>query len=236
MLLICPVRPGDHNPELRYALRSWEANLIYPDGLELWTVGYQPEWLVADRHVSGNRYPSAPRAVFDNVLLGSAAAAEAGHREVIYMNDDFLCLDVSGPVLPVRRDESLRVHRSAFPASTDAWWPRSLSLTLLWLEERGFSDPQSFEVHRPLLADPAKMRDTLRQVDFEQDSLPQWRTLYGVYNEIAAHPVHDVKLLGPAHPTDRAFASGWISTSDGIWRHYQEPMAKRFQKPSRWEC
>ena len=30
-LLICPVRPGDDNPELRYALRSWQTNLVVPD-------------------------------------------------------------------------------------------------------------------------------------------------------------------------------------------------------------
>ena len=27
MKFICPVRPGDHNEELRYAARSWETNL-----------------------------------------------------------------------------------------------------------------------------------------------------------------------------------------------------------------
>jgi hypothetical protein len=173
--------------------------------------------------------------VFDNVLLVSEEAAAAGHTEVLYMNDDFLCLDATGPLLPVRRDESLREHRRAFPPDTDGWWPHSLSQTLSWLEERGYVDPPSFEVHRPLLADPAKMRDTLRQVDFWQDSLPQWRTLYGAANGIEAVPVHDVKTLGPAQPRERAYESGWLSTSDGLWRHYQSAIAERFQKPSRWE-
>lgn len=236
MLLICPVRPGDYNPELRYAMRSWEENLIYPDdGLELWTVGHEPLGVVADRHIKGNRFASAPRAVFDNILLASEAAAEAGYEEVVYMNDDFLCLDVSGPLVPVRRDESLRVHRSTFPVDTSGWWPVSLSYTLSWLEDRGFMDPPSFEVHRPLVASPALMRDALRMVDTTNDVLPQWRTVYGVVNGIRATPVHDVKVLGPTHPTNRAYSSGWLSTSDSLWRFYKQDMERRFQKRSSWE-
>lgn len=51
MLLICPVRPGDRNEELRYALRSWEANLLLPGGLELLVVGHCPPWLQPDQFV-----------------------------------------------------------------------------------------------------------------------------------------------------------------------------------------
>ncbi len=42
MLLICPVRPGDSNEELRYAARSWETNLHLGSDLRLMTVGYKP--------------------------------------------------------------------------------------------------------------------------------------------------------------------------------------------------
>ena len=120
MLLICPVRPGDTNEELRYALRSWETNLHpvqqWDERLSLMTVGYKPSWLNPDEHVEGNRYTSMPLAVFDNVRLGAEAADMCG-ESVVFMNDDFFCLDPVGAVLPVRRNATLDENRAQFAGS-----------------------------------------------------------------------------------------------------------------------
>lgn len=232
MILICPVRPGDVNDELRYAMRSWETNLIMP--LELWTVGYRPQWLKPDHHIPGNRFKSMPLAVFDNILQGAKAVAdsEGPAEEVIFMNDDFFCLDPSGSVLPIRRDISLAEHVALAPANSGLWWPRSLRLTASWLAEQGFPHPHSFEVHRPLLATAGGMVDALSRWNMEgQDTVPQWRTVYGVLNNIDAYPVSDVKL----GRTTTGIGSPWISTSDSTWRIHATSIKKRFQKPSRWE-
>lgn len=231
-LLICPVRPGDDNEELRYAVRSWETNLILPGGLELMTVGYKPSWLEPDYHVEGNRYKSMPLAVFDNVQLGAEAAVNMEILDVIYMNDDFYCLDPVGAILPVRRNVTLDQHIAMFPTNASAWWPRSLRLTASWLSEQGFPHPESFEVHRPLPADSLRMADTLGRWDLgSSDTVPQWRTVYGTLNKVDAYPVHDAKLGG----TQTGIGTPWISTSDQSWRRYAPSIKKRFQKPSRWE-
>lgn len=231
-VLICPVRPGDQNDELRYALRSWETNLILPGGLELWTVGHKPSWLTPDKHIKGNRYTSAPLAVFDNVRLGAQEAVDAGVQEVVYMNDDFFCLDPVGAVLPVRRDVSLREHAGQFPAQASTWWPRSLRLTASWLKEQGFPHPPSYEVHRPLRADSQAMLKALSLWDTDLvDMVPQWRTIYGTLNEVEAHPVKDAKL----GLRQTGVGTPWVSTSDQSWRRYAPSMRTRFQKPSRWE-
>lgn len=229
-LLICPVRPGDDNEELRYALRSWEANLILPD-LTLMTVGHCPQWVKPDHHVEGNCYKSIALAVFDNVRLGTIEATTLGAREVIYMNDDFFCMDPVGAILPVRRNISLADHVSlAGGAST--WWGRSLRLTADWLSYQGYPSPDSYEVHRPLLAQPDAMLEALGAWDGGMtDTVPQWRTVYGVLNEIEAYPVVDAKL-GIKSP---GFGTPWVSTSDQSWRRYASAMRHRFQKPSRWE-
>lgn len=230
-LLICPVRPGDQNEELRYALRSWETNLILPGGLTLMTVGHKPSWLAPDWHVPGNRYKSMPLAVFDNVLLG-AEAAQQEYDECLYMNDDFFCLDPVGAVLPVRRDITLAQHCAIFPENAGTWWPRSLALTLSWLRDQGFPHPDSYEVHRPLLASPSGMYQALSKWDGGMtDTVPQWRTVYGVLNEVEAHPVVDGKLGLKTH----GIGTPWVSTSDQTWRRYAADMIRRFQKPSRWE-
>lgn len=236
MLLICPVRPGDSNEELRFALRSWETNLIQPGGLELMTVGHCPPWLSPDVHLPGNHYKSVPFAVFDNILIGSETAADMGAGEVLYMNDDFFCLDPVGSVLPVRRNMTLEAHVRTFGPSAingnGLWWPRSLALTLSWLREAGFPHPESYEVHRPLLASPAAMFEALSRWDITSgDDVPQWRTVYGVLNAVEAYPVDDVKLS----PKSPGVGSPWVSTSDQSWRRYAQSFTRRFQKPSRWE-
>lgn len=232
MLLICPVRPGDYNEELRFALRSWQENLILPGGLELLVVGHCPPWLEPDVHIPGNRYKSMPLAVFDNIVLGSQVAADMGAGQAVYMNDDFFCLDPTGAVLPVRRDCTLAEHIAKFPPNAGVWWPRSLRLTADWLAGEGFPHPDSYEVHRPLPARPRAMLEALSRWDGGMtDTVPQWRTVYGTLNKVDAYPVRDMKLSS----IRQSITSPWISTSDQSWRLYAAAMRKRFQKPSRWE-
>jgi hypothetical protein len=231
MLLICPVRPGDSNEELRYAMRSWESHLLFPDGLTLMTVGYLPTWMSPDIHVEGNLYRSVPLAVFDNVMLGSERAADEWD-ECLFMNDDFFCLDPMDSVLPVRRNCTLAEHIAKFPVNSNLWWPTSLRLTASWLAEQGFPHPDSYEVHRPLPASPAAMVDVLsRWTGGMEGTVPQWRTMYGNMMKVDAVPVKDAKL-GRTQP---GVGSPWVSTSDQSWRLYSNSIIRRFQKPSRWE-
>lgn len=231
-LLICPVRPGDSNEELRYAMRSWETNLVLPN-LTLLTVGHKPAWVQPDYHVEGNHYPSVPHAVFDNVRLGSRAAANMNYDEAVFMNDDFFCLDPVGVILPVRRNCSLAQHLAQFPPNAGLWWPRSLRRTAEWLTEQGFPDAPSYEVHRPLVVSPRGMVKALNQwgETAREDTVPQWRTVYGVTQRVDAHPVEDAKLGGRL----TGVGTPWISTSDQTWRRYAASMRARFPEPSRWE-
>lgn len=231
-LLICPVRPGDTNEELRFALRSWECNLHLGDDLTLLVVGHLPPWLKPDDHLIGNCYKSVPLAVFNNIWIASEYAREFHPEPALYMNDDFFCLDPVGAVLPVRRNATLAEHIKQFPENAGLWWPRSLRLTASWLADRGFDAPDSYEVHRPLLASPKAMFDTLDQWDggYTGD-IPQWRTMYGVVNKVDAFPVVDAKL-GLRSP---GFGTPWVSTSDESWRRYGPDIKRRFLKPSRWE-
>lgn len=235
-LLICPVRPGDSNEELRYALRSWETNLILPDGLELMIVGHCPSWLDPEHFVPGNEYKSVVLAVFDNVYKGAEAAVNLGEGDVVFMNDDFFCLDPVGALLPVRRRVTLAEHVAQFPGGAGLWWPQTLRLTASWLADQGYPSPDSYEVHRPFSAGAERMVWALDRWLAENplgstDSVPQWRTVYGVLNDVFAYPVADAKLGN----RQSGIGTPWVSTSDQSWRTYAGAMRKRFQKPSRWE-
>lgn len=240
MLLICPVRPGDKNEELRYAMRSWETNLIVDQkgdgrggvGLELLIVGDKPDWCEPDYFVAGNDQTSMPVNVWMNVLKGSVYARDLGYEQAVYMNDDFFCMDPVGAILPVKRNCTLAEHIAQFPVSASNWWTNSLRLTASFVAEAGFPHPDSFEVHRPLAAAPSGMIEALSRWDRGyKDGLPQWRTVYGVLNEVTAYPVIDAKLGGRS----QGIGTPWLSTSDNIWRVYASTMRQRFQKPSRWE-
>ena len=229
-LLICPVRPGDDNPELRYALRSWEANLIMSD-LTLMVVGDRPTWLEPDGFVEGNRFEGQAN-VWDNVALGCDRANWDDDEEVVIMNDDFFCLDPVPGVVAVRRDMTLADHIALYPQYRGMWWVRSLDLTASWLADEGHPSPWSYEVHRPLPCKPADMLESLARWTGGMDGdIPQWRTVYGTLNKIDAHPVGDVKFGSVQTPVP----SAWRSTSDTSWRKYAKPIVERFQKPSRWE-
>lgn len=229
-LIICPVRTGDDNEELRYALRSWETNLIVPD-LHLTVVGHRPPWLHPDVLVPGNYLGDSNANVWRNVELGMESAMGTS-GEVIVMNDDFFCLDPVPGVVPVRRNMTLAEHIALYPQYRGMQWVRSLALTASWLAEQGYPSPWSYEVHRPLPCTPAVMLSALAKWDggFEGD-MPQWRTIYGTLMDIAAHPVGDVKFGSVSEPT----ISGWRSTSDTSWRKHGAAIMQRFQKPSRWE-
>jgi hypothetical protein len=135
-------------------------------------------------------------------------------------------------VLPVKRNCTLEKHIAQFPLNASTWWPKSLRLTASWLDGLGFPDPDSYEVHRPLLASPEGMFEALsRWEGGMEDVLPQWRTMYGVLNKVDAHPVIDAKL-GMKSP---GIGTPWVSTSDQTWRRYSVWIKPRFQKPSRWE-
>lgn len=236
-LMICPIRPGERNEELKFALRSWETHLHLGGDLALATIGACPTWLAPDYHIEGNRFSSGPVNVYDNVLIASQWAAEGGHELALYMNDDFFCLDPVGAVLPVKRDISLAAHLRMAGSHRSHWWPKSLALTASWLAGEGFPHPDSYEVHRPLLAPPDAMFTALARwwdQEFEHSGgiVPQWRTLYGTLNEVEAYPVSDSKM-----GTDYKVGVGtpWVSTSDNSWLRYGPSIRKRFQKPSRWE-
>jgi len=236
VLLICPVRPGDSNEELRFALRSWETNLHLGTPLQLMTVGDCPSWLEPDWHYKGNDFKSMPLAVFANIKWGAAKAADKGFDECLFMNDDFFCMDPVGAVLPVKRNVTLAEHIAIFPQGAGNWWPLSLRLTASWLAEEGFPHPDSYEVHRPLPARPSEMFEALSRWDWErtyaEGTVPQWRTVYGTLNKVDAFPVVDATLNSAKA---KGVGTPWLSTTDQSWRFFATEFKRRFQKPSRWE-
>lgn len=224
--ILIPVRPGDDNPELKYALRSIAANLPHDT---VWIVGYQPNWLTNVEFIPGNTRPHPKANIYYNLL----AACE--HPDVpddmIVFNDDFF---VTEPI------ETVAVHyRCTLQEHIDlprlqrsrGWWWRSLTTTLECLQALGFADPLSYELHVPLLIRKREMADTLRRFeDVQPHNPPQWRTLYATLHQIGGTQLQDPKAYraGPVH-------TPYHSTTDGSFPHFAQHFAQQFPTPSRYE-
>lgn len=222
------VRPGDINEELRFSLRSAEANL--PDVETIWIIGHTPPWLTGVEAIEGNRFPDKQRAVYDNVRI--IAEHPDMPDEVTVMNDDFITLQPAKPQ-PAWRC-TLADHIGPLKQQ---WWRQSLEATQTWLHEQGHLEPLSYELHRPMPIVRAGMAHALNAAaDVQPDNPVQWRTVYGNLCGIGGEQDTDAKVYGrtgmPAADTV------WLSTTDRGWQRsccLKSYLAGMFHKPSRWE-
>lgn len=224
--IVCPVRPGDQNEELRFAIRTWEKHL--PDHGDIWIVGYQPNWLTNVNFIPGNGY-RGNRNVYRN-MLAAAEHPELGD-EFLAMNDDFL---LTAPVddIPVYYHSRLADQIAPVKNRPRTWWHRSLIFTHKILQRAGYEDPLSYELHLPLPVNKAGMAEALRRfLDADDNGIPpQWRTLYGNVNQIGGTQHADTKARGRA-PLNKPFHS----TTDSTFRYFRAYFAQHYPTPSRYE-
>ena len=223
--IVIPVRPGDLNPELQYMLRTLEVN--YPQHGNIWVVGYQPRWLTNVNFIPGNGF-RGNRNVYMNVL--AAAEHPDVPDEFIVTNDDIM---ITTPLecIDVHHHGSLTAQCAGVRRNPKTWWHRSLLLTLDTLRKAGYPDPISYEVHTPLPVAKAGMAEVLRRfVDVAPDTPPQWRTLYGVVNDIGGTQLADPKARkrGP-------IKTPYHSTEDSSFRYFRGYFHNHYPTPSRYE-
>ncbi|MFD3612389.1 hypothetical protein ACFWXA_30845 [Streptomyces atroolivaceus] len=226
--IVVPVREGLVNPQLRFALRSWVANLAHS---RVWVVGHKPPWLHDVRHLptrqAGTKY--------QNTTVAVRAACE--HPEVserfLLCNDDMF---VMRPVdeMPVLHRGPVRDVERYYAARASGLYLRGMRETAALLAELGHPEPMSYELHVPLpvvKADMVKALDAGRHLDVVHK-----RTLYGVLNGIGGDRIEDVKILhrAPRFPADATFLSTMPdSFSHG---HVGQHIRRTFPEPSRYEA
>lgn len=224
--IVCPVRPGDLNDELRFSLRTLEAN--FPQHGDIWIVGYLPNWLTNVHHIPGNGY-RGNRNVYRNIL---AAAEHPDTPDEFYVwNDDFL---LTAPIadIPVYYHSKLADQIAPIKKRPGTWWHRSLIFTHKVLQRAGYEDPLSYELHLPLPVHKQGMADALRRfLDEDENGIPpQWRTLYGVVNDIGGTQHSDTKARGRS-PVLEPF----LSTTDSTFRYFRNYFQMHYPQPSRYE-
>lgn len=227
MDIVYPVRPGETNNELRYSLRSLEAN--YPDHGTVWVVGFKPSWLTGVGFIKGNPTGNPQTNVYANVLAAMRHPDVAD--DVVVFNDDFFVTAPIDSVTTLYRgtlDEHLALPRLR---TSTSWWKESLTVTKVCLQSVGVANPLSYELHVPMPCKKQLMRETLEWfAGVTPANPPQWRSLYG-----------NLHVETPTRMKDcKAFSNGRVhepfhSTTDTSWRHFKAALSARFPDPSRYE-
>ncbi|MGY3199705.1 hypothetical protein [Streptomyces sp. TE5632] len=199
--LVVPVREGPVNQQLRYALRSWSANLPHR---HVWIIGYKPVWLAGVRHVptrqTGTKYANTTAAMW--------LACE--HPEIsdpfLYANDDMFVMERVDE-MPVLHRGPVRDVETYYAARASGQYLRGMQETRDLLIQHGHPDPLSYELHVPLEVHKEGMLRALGVGRYL--SVLHKRTAFGVLNEIGGERIEDVKVLhrGPRFDRSTPFLS-----------------------------
>lgn len=229
---LCPIRPGERNEELRIALRSWVANGNLTEADTLWVVGYRPRWLKGVRHLPGNRFAgSKQRNVWDNIRI--ACEHPDMPEQVVIVNDDFVITEPAD-VTEIAYRGTLDDHIASLK-NRGSWWIESLTSARDYLRGRGIDEPLSYELHRPILVDVARMEQALREAAWHSpDNPPQWRTVYGNRWNICGTMQPDGKIY--RRTTTAPTTPFWSTTDQSITTSpIGRAAAALFPEPCRYE-
>ncbi|WP_094359937.1 hypothetical protein [Mycobacterium marinum] len=230
--IVYPVRPGDDNDELRYSLRTLEAN--YPHG-QIWIVGHQPNWLTNINHIPGNRHPYRQGNIYHNIL--TACRHPDTPQQFAIFNDDFF---ITEPIIEIptvyRGTLTDHIELPRLKNNPTGWWAQSLRTTLVCLQASPDCptrlNPISYELHVPFIINKQAMAQTLQRfTHIAPENPPQWRSLYGNLNNIGGYQHPDCKMSRPGE-----IRTPFHSTDDASWRrHYATHFKAKYPNPSKYE-
>jgi hypothetical protein len=227
--LVVPVREGASNEQLRYALRSWAANLPHR---RVWLIGGRPAWARDVEHIPTHQ---AGRTKFANTTVAMWAAC--AHPEIsdtfLWANDDFFVMRPVEGRMPVYHRGPVRDAEAYYATRGNGSYLRGLRETRDLLVSLGHADPVSYELHVPL---PVTKRGMLAALEVGRhlDVLHK-RTAYGVLAGIGGERMRDVKILHRRPEFDRE--AGFLSTMPDSFTngHVGRFIRDRFRAPGPYE-
>lgn len=208
MDIVIPVRIGDANEQLRYALRSLEANLPHR---RVVIAGNKPSWVQNVLHVPTRQ----GRSKYRNSTANLEAACQ--HPQVsddfIFANDDFFVMHPLEQVLALHRGPAVAVEQYYESRSYGSRYLRGLRATCDLLVQLGYPDPVSYELHVPM---PMNKRQFLEVLEVGRHiPVLHKRTLYGNLAELGGERLRDPKLIAK----DARARDDWtfVSTMPASW-------------------
>lgn len=199
------VKNAPHNEELRYSLRSIEKNFPHAT---VWIYGFCPYELNADRIINVEQMEPTK---WQNTrkLMAAACANDDITPDFWLFNDDFFIMK---PIteLPPLYDGDIITHIEEIKArhsGTGTAYTSQLEHLAKTLKTAGYGT-KNYAIHKPMLINRAKMRETLEKYPDE----PMLRALYGNIHNIGGEPAKDCKIAAHLRPDTKDQAI--ISTDD----------------------
>lgn len=223
IVYIC--RPGD-NVELLYSLRSLR-NLA--DTEQVWIFGDCPNWVNRDTVNVVNVERAGTK--FDIGLRNMQAACDQPHvsEHFILMNDDFYITEPVDTIPALHRGPVRGVIDEYKAMGIESSYTRSMADTLATLEDVGYKDVLSYELHTPMLMTKAGLNQAIRIRTIDRWNV---RTAYGAMTNLGGTKHRDVKVYRRTDPIPRG---PFLSTSDQSIRWVKDHLNRLFPTPSPYE-
>ena len=203
------VKEDPRNEELRYSIRSVVENFPVRN---IWIFGYCPSWLKEIIHVkipqNGQKWENS-KMLFDKI-----ANCESLPDEFVLFNDDFFVMEKLDKVdqwydglLQDRVDQLSEIFKNSHPL-----YANQLQQVVDRLAEHGIKEPKNYAVHKPMLFDRKKMKESL---ELTKDLPMSLRSFYANYFNVGGINAPDTKVfkLGPYD-----FDGPYLSTDDRTFR------------------
>lgn len=228
MDIVIPVRVGQRNDDLRYALRSYVAHLPHE---RVWLVGHKPSWFRGD-HIPTRQGPSK----YANTTAAVRAACEhPGLSDPFLLsNDDIFAMSAQPDPLPAYHRGLITGVEAYYAKRPKGRYYHGMVATRRLLESMGYGRPLSYELHVPIVVHKAAMLEALEA----GRKLPvlHKRSMYGNLAGLGGTRLRDPKVLSNAENAYNPDAE-WLSTTaasfgrGAVGRHIRA----RFPRPCHYE-
>lgn len=223
--VVIPCRPGE-NEELRYALRSLK-NVPHRD---VWIIGGMPDW------VRGVKFFEYPRTTTKYETTAQHMITACQHPDItdpfILMNDDFYVMKPVEKIPTLNRGTVRQVitdHEQC--GITDSMYVNGMRETLARLEQHGYNNPLSFELHIPMMIDKRAMIDGLDLCTGIK--VTHQRTAAAAVAGMRGKKAHDVKVYTD---TDEIPTGRFLSSSDNTFGRLLPTLEAAFPEPGPYEA
>lgn len=233
MDIIYPVKKTTLNEELRYSLRS----LVNISHNKVFIIGDLPEFINTEEVFYIPAHTVDSRYITTTNHLKLAISNENISKDFVWMNDDFFILQ---PILA----DSLMVNRGLLANQVQYYhshhhpltkFDRLVELAMLELQQLGFENPISFELHCPMIINKEKFKSIQDKLISESLNCCK-RSVYGNYFIKESKTMNDVKVL--SNHTFKEEEQGrlpFISCSESCFNKVKPFLEKKFPNKCKYE-
>jgi hypothetical protein len=222
------VREGEENEELRYSLRSLK-NLPHR---KVHIVGYKPSWVKNVNHVDVTQ-DRGGKNLNTTYNMEMAAYEYNISEDFILMNDDFFIMKPLSELPRLHR--GLVTELEKYYEQFDSQYYIGMRDTRKYMEQLGFENPYSYELHIPMMFNKNNVMDMLTKYYQDQPSVAvlHKRSLYGNMFDYGGEETKDVKVYTLNGQFDKN--STFLSTQDNIWQDSEVGVFIRNKFPEKCE-